>query len=66
MVVLIGSETKLIKILNDLNKFCDNLGIKINEEEKCIILGDKMEKINISIRNEVLVQLRNLRSWAAL
>lgn len=48
-------------ILYNFNKFCENLGMKINKRKtKYMILVRKSEEINISSGNKVLQQVDNL------
>lgn len=42
----VGSETKLIGMLNDLNKSCEHVVMKINEKKP-----NCMSLINVSIEN---------------
>lgn len=59
---VVESKTKLIDVLNELNRFCENKGTIINKKKtKCTVTGKKVEKIEVRVGNEVLEQVEKFK-----
>lgn len=62
MGVLAEMKNKLITMLRNMDRSCEEFGIRINKKKtKCMILGGKGEKISIRIGNEVLERVEQFK-----